>query len=106
MKPIIVPRKFIEECCDVFLRHPDRASVYFQLDGYEWGYLERLVSTLPLNIQEYKLELSDLRPLAFLYKQGMLLGWLESNEVFDCKWPDEDHKNSQVNDDITIVFRR
>lgn len=108
MKPIIVPRKFIEECCDVFERHPLKSTTSFSIivDDNDWYYLNRLVSTLPLNIQEYKLELRDLHPLARLYNEGVRLGWLQKKDVFDCKWADEDHKDSQVNDDITIVFRR
>lgn len=104
MKPIVVPRKFIEECCDVFLRHPYRATTYFRLlDEHEWRYLDKVVNTLPLNIQEYKLSLSDLAPLARLFA-GVEFGWLKEQEVFDCKWAEEDEKES--GNGITVMFRR
>ncbi len=82
----MVKRDFIEDCNKVFNKHPYRNECGFILGGNDWRVANDLFDTLPLGIEEYKLDITALAILSRLYQEGVEHKIVPKKELFKVEW--------------------
>lgn len=82
---VMVGRDFIEDCQKVMNEHPHRAYAGF-ITETDFHIVDDLFDTLPLAIEQYKLDMTSLAALARLYQSGVAFGIVPKEELFKIEW--------------------